>query len=204
MTIEDLRPHPCGVGRPPTPSHHTGIAPVVRAVWVAGRRRTCRAVFPHFPAANRTNVALRSCEHVHVNGCTVHTPCGGSLIPSPSVHIRCGCCVCPSCQVCKVSSVHPIQCCSRTHKGKGKPPTRPESSGWRRLWCCTTVLRREWVSYPTQRLFSKRLMRSSFDRLCMVSASIVGASAIGSGAGAPASAARAAAMFLALRTLSVV
>lgn len=36
MTIEDLRPHPCGVGRPPTPSHHTGIAPVVRAVWVAG------------------------------------------------------------------------------------------------------------------------------------------------------------------------
>ena len=174
MTIEDLRPHPCGVGRPPTPSHHTGIAPVVRAVWVAG------------------------------SGCTVHTPCGGSLIPSPSVHIRCGCCVCPSCQVCKVSSVHPIQCCSRTHKGKGKPPTRPESSGWRRLWCCTTVLRREWVSYPTQRLFSKRLMRSSFDRLCMVSASIVGASAIGSGAGAPASAARAAAMFLALRTLSVV
>ena len=52
------------MGRPPTPSHHTGIAPVVRAVWVAG------------------------------SGCTVHTPCGGSLIPSPSVHIRCGCCVC--------------------------------------------------------------------------------------------------------------
>ena len=43
--------HPCRrVGRPPTSSHHTGIAPVVRAVWVAG------------------------------SGCTVYTPCGGSRI----------------------------------------------------------------------------------------------------------------------------
>ena len=78
------------MGRLPTPSHHTGIAPVVRAVWVAG-------------------------SGLH----TTHRVQGWVPNQNPSV-LRCGyLCVCPSCRVCKVSSVHPIQCCSRTHKGNG-------------------------------------------------------------------------------------
>ena len=65
MTIEDLRPHPCGVGRPPTPSHHTGITPVVRAVWVAGRRRGCR-----LPTFYSTTEMPTSWEVLHL-----HLPC---------------------------------------------------------------------------------------------------------------------------------
>ena len=71
----------------------------------------------------------------------IHPLQGSFPDSSPSVHIRCGCCVCFDAErsVCSI-----LQACHRTHK-EGKPPTRLNRVGGQ-LWYVYHRLRREWVS----------------------------------------------------------